>query len=1064
MKNKFFPILISSVLLLSSCSLFDGGKKSSDPSDINTFEFVTDASLIYKDDGSNPYYLLTMYVDDEYQIRTTIDNKLEDKYQLTYENADETIYTVSSTGLVTAIGKGVKSFWVNLLRKSDSKKLARKYIIINVKVPTQEHANITLTDESMTYDSATRTYSLTLESGTSYPIRYSVDYNVAFGKKFELSNTEYSSFMSVSSGGVISSEKLSESKDGQVTIQTISTDGKKVYDTVYLNVHLTPSTVVHSFEVSVNETGQKIKDQDKLTLHLGDTLSFLIQYDSSSLHDVMSVTNINVLTLDNSTNKITGKAIGKSNVAFTYLNQSITIEVEVINDPLVEIYTKNGGDDLIVVNDTVQYLGNMLAKYASGRESDITKSENLTYVIRDKDATYKTVTFTYTSEGESKSVSYDVRFFNPETYIENTTAYTLADYFNNHHSGRYYPLPKEGTVHMLVIPVWFTNSTSFFNTDQKEEIIADLDYVFNADRSGNECYSVKSFYETESKGKLKLNITISDFYESNTSSKVYGDTVQTDINKTHSLADSAINWYFNKNTNESISDYDANNDGLVDAVTLLYAANYYGTIGDQNGTTAFQFKNTEGSSHRYNNGSFSPIGGIYGFNKNSTTMGKDVKDLSSYYPSYYFLTGAKTIIHETGHMFGMDDLYEDNHAQTKYYPAGRFTMQASDLGGHDPYQMNLVGWSKPQIYDASNYEIGDEVVVKIEDFITTGNNILLTREMNEHNSLFDEYMLLELLDNVGLNYYQGSFNTNVSFSDPGIRLWHVNSILEDYTTKNDTTEINDNHVVNLKYSNYDQSSEYDLLHWIRNNPEEPYNTVSTVKNSYGLFKSGDSFDMDTYKSQFVNNGLLDNKEKLGWEFTVNSIYTTSSEKACAIITLKRVDNTRTDFDISTRLDKDITTQPTSDGNDYATTFFGNDDLFSLIYNFNDAVEPSYYTQGKPISYRGLCLFAATSGNGGSLVIRIKEKEGYKVLINSISITSTALTNAPLTAIVNGNEITGTSFEGPFNELDNYNELGKTFIVNNDTVTIQNKYTNETLDHHSVLALYSLSINYHLEKI
>ena len=359
--------------------------------------------------------------------------------------------------------------------------------------------------------------------------------------------------------------------------------------------------------------------------------------------------------------------------------------------------------------------------------------------------------------------------------------------------------------------------------------------------------------------------------------------------------------------------------------------------------------------------------------------------------------------------------------------------------------------------------MGDTVTLKIDDFATSGNNIILSREWNSANSLFDEYMLLELFAPTGLNYFEATNSTTLGFSDAGIRLWHINSILENMSDGGkETNEITESNWINLKYSNNNQSSPCDLAHWIRNNVEEPYDTVSTVHNNYGLFKAGDSFDMDSYSSQFINAGKLDNKEKLGWEFTVDSIYQTIDDTYGAIITLTRTENTRTDFEVSTRLDKDIATQPTEDGNDYALEFLGNNDLFSLVYNFNDATAPSYYTQGKPISYKGMCLFAEPNGNGGSLVITIKDKDGYKVSINSVSVTCTMLTKASITALVNGDEVTGTPFTGPYNDKDGYNEKGMTYVVNSKSITLQNKYV-DGVDYWSVLALYSISINYHVEK-
>ena len=1069
--KKFFTSLIACSLLLTGCSFLSNLPSGDNDKEekISSFEFVTDNMMTLDSSGEDhSFYLLTMYVGDTYQLKTNIDEKMGSNYHFEYTDYNETIDTVSSSGLVSALRKGVDSVRTNLYRNKDSKRITYKSFVINVKEPSSEYANITINDSTLPYNEETKTYSLTLNAGDSYYIPTSISYNVAYNKVFELENDSYSSFMAVDSSGRITTQEVLEDKDGRVVIKTTSTDGSKIYDTIYLKVHINKIEVLppeeDELEVTNLDTGLKLNDGDNLNLYVNDSVSFGVKYRKDNKYGVLAVSDSDVLELDNDLNKITAKKVGKSDVTFSYEEKSLTIHVEVVKNSLVEIYSKNGADDFIIVNGNLFILGRLFAKYQNGIEVDITKSNNLSNSITNLDSTYKSVTFSYTEDEENKTVTYNVLYFVTENYVADETAYNLSDYFNNKNRNKCFILPNEGVFHMLVIPVWFTNSTSFFRENQKEEILGDLEYVYNSTREKDDFHSVKQFYEEESNGKVIFDITISEFYESGTTSKNYGDTVEADIKNTHTLADNAIEWYFDSHSSESLSDYDSNNDGLVDAVSLVYAANYYGTIGDANGTTAFEFTNTQGSTHKYNNGSFSPIGGIYGFGKNADLSRQlNVTDLSTYYPSYYFTSGCRTIIHETGHMFGFFDLYEDNHAETKYYPAGRFNMQSSDMGGHDPYQMNLIGWSKPQIYSASNFEIGDTITVNIDAFASNGNNILLTREMNDNNSLFDEYLLLELLAPTGLNYYDAK-NSAYTFSQAGIRLWHVNSILENMSSSNkETSEISNSNWINLKYSNNDQSSECDLAHWIRNNEEEPYNTVSTVKNSYGLFMSGDHFDMDTFKSQFINEGKLDNKEKLGWEFDVNSVYHTVDDEFGAVITLTRVENERVDFEFSTRINKDIGTQPTEDGNDYALELLGDNGVFSLIYNFNNAAIPGYYTQDNPISTKGVCLFSSPDGEGGSLVITIKDKNGYIVRIASISITYSILTKASVTAFVDGQVVTGTSFTGPYNDMDGYNEKGLTFDVNSNSITLQNKYTGEN-DCWSVLAIYSVTVNYHIERI
>ena len=1066
--KKFFASLITCCFLLTSCSFLGGGGSSSGEKDkgLTDFNFVTDSKFTIDSSGDEPFYLLTMYVGDTYQVKTDVDNKIGQDYYFEYSDYDQDIINVSTSGLVNAINKGLSSVRVKLLRKKDSKRIDYDYFIVNIKEHNAEYANISINDASLPYDEETRTYYLSLKGGESYSIPTSVKYNTPYNKVFSLVDASYSLFMDVSSSGYITTQKVNEDKDGQVVIKTVSTDNTTTYDTIYLNVHVIKNEDVTPKELEVTNlaTGTKLNDGDNLFLYIGESLSYSVKYGGISEYGVSEISNVEVLSLDNNLNKITALSAGKSDLIITCEDKSLTIHIEVLKDYLENIYAPNNGDDFVIVNNQLYFLGRMFAKYHQGTEIDITNSNNLSFVISSSDTSYKSVKFTYVDGEDSKDVTYLVRYFISEEYQESESRYNYSDYFNNCYANDCSVLPKEGEIHMLVIPIWFTNSTSFFREDQKQEIVDDLEYVYNTERDIDLFHSVKQFYEEESNGKLIFNITVSDFYESNTSSKNYGDTLEDDIVNTHTLTDNAITWYFNNHQDESIADYDSNNDGLVDAVSLVYAANYYGTIGDQNGTTAFQFKNSKGNSHKYNNGSFSPIGGIYGFNKTSDpSIQLNVTDLSKYYPSYFFNSGNRTIIHETGHMFGFADLYEDNHAQTKYYPAGRFSMQSSNYGGHDPYQMNLVGWSTPQIYSASDYEVGDKITININDFVSTGNNILLTREMNEYNSLFDEYLLLELLAPTGLNYFDSKYSP-FKFSDAGIRLWHVNSILEDLSHDGkETSEVSNNTWSQLKYSNNDQSSKFDLAHWIRNNPEEAYDTVSTVNDGYGLFKSGDHFDMSTYQSQFVNGDKLDNKEKLGWEFDVETIYQTAENTYGAIITLTRVENERSDFDFESRINKDIDNQPTEDGIDYAKELLGDDELFSLIYNFNDAEIPSYYTQGKPISSRGVCLFASPNGNGGSLILSIKEKDGYRIIITSVSITYTMLTKATISAIIGGEITSGTSFTGPYNQYDEYNEKGMTYEVNNSSITFQNKYSDGT-DYWSVLAIYSLSISYHIEKI
>ena len=323
MKKGFITVIATFALVLSGCSLFGGGSDSQSKDDIKSFEFVTDSTLTIEDS----VYVLTMYVGDTYQLITNIDDKLDDKYHFTYESVDEPKYTISSTGLVSAAEKCVETFGVRLIRNSDSKKLAYKSLVINIKEPSQEYANITLSDSTLEYDESTRTYSLSIKGGNEYHITTSIKSNVAYIRSFELSSSEYSSFMAVDASGKVTTQVVSEDKN--VTIKTKSMDNSRVYDTVYLNVHVEKNDVVVNDLVVTNlSSGAKVNDGDKLSLYVEESLTFGIKYGEDNKYGVMSVSNSDVLTLENNLNKITAASAGKSNVTFAYEDKSITIEIE----------------------------------------------------------------------------------------------------------------------------------------------------------------------------------------------------------------------------------------------------------------------------------------------------------------------------------------------------------------------------------------------------------------------------------------------------------------------------------------------------------------------------------------------------------------------------------------------------------------------------------------------------------------------------------------------------------------------------------------------------------------
>ena len=180
-----------------------------------------------------------------------------------------------------------------------------------------------------------------------------------------------------------------------------------------------------------------------------------------------------------------------------------------------------------------------------------------------------------------------------------------------------------------------------------------------------------------------MDIKVSDFYSSDTSYQDYSDNLEDKVDNSHILATDAITWYFLNNPNESFNNYDLNNDGYLDGVVLLYAANNYGAKEDNNNSYAFASVNTDENEYRYNTMCFCPIAGLYGLEKKEPTTQLMTLDLDQAFAKD-FRSSSRTIIHEIGHMFGNKDLYEKGSSQDKYYPAGAFVMQSYNYAVASP--------------------------------------------------------------------------------------------------------------------------------------------------------------------------------------------------------------------------------------------------------------------------------------------------------------------------------------------------------------------------------------------
>lgn len=460
--------------------------------------------------------------------------------------------------------------------------------------------------------------------------------------------------------------------------------------------------------------------------------------------------------------------------------------------------------------------------------------------------------------------------------------------------------PLTGSPKLLVIPVWLTDSNKYItNATNKENVRKDIESAYFGDEDEIGWYSVSSFYKEESQGRLNLTGVVSSWYECDYSTAQVGNGNFA----TKDLVVDAVNWFFDNNPSEKRSDYDSDNDNVLDGTILIYAAPDHTQTGFGEETYpnlwAYCFWIQKNLGGIYPNAFF---WASYDFMYGSTNA--RARTGSNYYmgDTRHCTVDSHTYTHEMGHMFGLEDYYDYSG---QYSPAGGFSMQDYNIGGHDPYSLLALGW-----LDA--YIPTDSMTLTIRSLTEGHDLILLTPQFNTYLSPFDEYLLLELYTPTVTNRMDSLFEYMSYYptgsNKAGIRLWHVDARLavnDGYGTKwslSNSANVNQNRIttafkntyysddIDAEYLTVLGSSyyDYDILHLIRNNRYYDYKlSKDTTFNSSDLFYTRDSFDMNRYRNQFVKNGKLDSGIDLEWSFVVDSITTDLFGKTTATITLTR---------------------------------------------------------------------------------------------------------------------------------------------------------------------------------
>ncbi len=311
-------------------------------------------------------------------------------------------------------------------------------------------------------------------------------------------------------------------------------------------------------------------------------------------------------------------------------------------------------------------------------------------------------------------------------------------------------IAPNGTVKNLVILCKFSDHTLGVHTRDP----ADYDVIFNSiggDAVLAPTGSVKDYYKEASYGTLTLNSTViawvtlphNEAYYGNGTSGLGGSypaNAQGMIQDALNAADPLVNF----------GQFDSDNDGYVDAITIIHSG-YAGETGGGNGNWMW--------SHRW--ALFALPGGKWtSVDVNGNGVNVKVFDYHTeaalWSTSGTGITRIGVIAHETGHFFGLPDLYDTDNSSEGI---GSYCLMANSWGfdfsqrnppHHSAWCKMQLGWVTPVTIAPGNYNVPRAETIPLAYRVTNGFPS-------------GEYLLIENRQSVGFE----------SMPQGGLVIWHV---------------------------------------------------------------------------------------------------------------------------------------------------------------------------------------------------------------------------------------------------------------------------------------------------
>ena len=329
-------------------------------------------------------------------------------------------------------------------------------------------------------------------------------------------------------------------------------------------------------------------------------------------------------------------------------------------------------------------------------------------------------------------------------------------------------VPTTGERKLLVVPVYFSDSDT--STFEKKTIY--IQNAFFGDTNRTEYDSVAGYYNKSSYGNLKITGEVAPWYDIGVSSSEWTKISSSHSEASSKIAEKAVDWLKEQGSISDLSSYDTNEDDNIDGVYVIYDHPFGNGDSASSLFWAYVYFTQKGENGLNNE---APYVNGYAWTSVNAIIDAGERSDNKAYTNY--------LIHETGHLLGLNDYYNTKGSSYHYQPTGLFDMMDYNIGDHSAFSKYLLNWTSPLVVKPNV-----SFTYKLKPFLTSGECILVPSS-TYNDSPFGEYLLIEYFAPTGLNrcneqFEYASMDREVTIyrypQHYGLKVYHVNAALGYY--------------------------------------------------------------------------------------------------------------------------------------------------------------------------------------------------------------------------------------------------------------------------------------------